>query len=66
MYLYERINFYLETIRYYIKNNIIFRFLYYLSGNLLILYISYKASIKSMKYITMDSIRFHKNMLHKY
>ena len=65
MNLHEKIDYYLEIIRYYINNNILCRISFYLTGNLLILYLSYKASLKSMKYVTMDSIRFHKNMLHK-
>lgn len=63
MNLRERIQYYLEIIRYYIKNNIICRWMFWFGGNFLILYLSYRASRASMKYITVDSIRYHKKYL---
>ena len=37
--------------------------MFWFGGNFLILYLSYRASRASMKYITVDSIRYHKKYL---
>ena len=73
MYLYERIKYYLEIIqyylknnieiiKYYLKNNIVCRFICWFGANSLILFILHKISLRNIKYVTMDPIRFHKNM----
>ena len=63
MNLRERIQYYLEIIRYYIKNNIIFRWMFWFGGNFLILYLCMKASKINRKYFNYEMMKHHNTYL---